>query len=53
MTPEQFEREKNFRVAMTIAKSMLAHGLITAADYDQINGMLIEKYVPIIGSLCR
>jgi len=51
MTPDQFEREKNFRVSLAIAKSMLAKGLITAKEYNRIKSDLIVKYQPVIGAL--
>lgn len=52
MTHEQFEREKNYRVSLCIAKAMLAQGLITPHDYKRIDSLLIEKYNPQVGSLC-
>jgi uncharacterized membrane protein len=53
MTHEQFEREKNYRVSISIAKSMLSKGLITDREYRKIDTKLIAKYQPIIGSLCH
>ena len=52
MTHEQFDREKNYRVALTIAKSMFKQGLITDLEYRQIDTLLIGKYSPVIGGLC-
>lgn len=51
MTQEQFEREKNYRVSISIAKSMVSKQLITGHEYKKIDAMLIKKYKPIIGSL--
>jgi len=51
MSREQFESEKNYRVALSIAKAMLSKGLISTQEYSAINTMLIAKYSPIIGSL--
>lgn len=51
MTKEQFEREKNYRVSIVIAKVMLSKNLITKYEYNKIDSMLIEKYKPILGSL--
>ena len=51
MSKEQFEREKNYRVSLAIAKSMLKKGIITDDDYSIIDTMLKDKYRPIIGSL--
>ena len=53
MSHEQFEREKNYRVSLSIAKAMLSKGLITDRDYGKIDTILIAKYKPIIGGLCR
>ncbi len=51
MTNEQFEREKNYRVSLSIAKSMLSQKLITKQEYHRIDSMLIAKYRPVIGGL--
>ncbi len=53
MTQEQFEREKAYRVTLSIAKSMLQNGLITEQEYKKIDIMMIEKYRPLLGVLCR
>ncbi len=53
MTREQFEREKNYRVALSVAKAMLACGLINERDFAKINTKLIVKYRPVFGGLCR
>ena len=50
MTAEQFDCEKNYRLSISIAKSMLSKGLIDKKDYRRIDSMLITKYKPIIGS---
>ena len=52
MTPEQFEREKNYRVSLTIAKALLAQGLISALDYKKIDSILLDKCHPPLGSIC-
>jgi hypothetical protein len=52
MTHEQFEREKNYRVALLVAESMLRQGLITDQEYHEIDTILTEKYRPIFGGLC-
>ena len=51
MTHEQFEREKNYRVALSIAKAMLSKRLITEQDYRKIGTMLVAKYKPVFGDL--
>jgi hypothetical protein len=52
MTHEQFEREKTYRVALTIAKSMLNQGLISDDEYGAIDAMLIAQFQPVFGGLC-
>ena len=51
MTPEQFEMEKNYRLALTIAKTMLKNEMISPKEYRKIDAMLIAKYQPILGGL--
>lgn len=51
MSQEQFKRERNYRVALSIAKSMFSRNLITEAEYRKIDKMLVSKYKPIIGGL--
>jgi hypothetical protein len=52
MTPEQFEREKNYRLAVSVAKTMLKRELITEREYRKIRAVLIKKYRPVFGGLC-
>jgi hypothetical protein len=51
MSHEQFEREKNYRVALSIAKSMLIRGFISQREYCKIRTTLIAKYRPVFGGL--
>lgn len=51
MTSKQFEGERNYRISLTIAKSMLLKKLITEQEYSKIDKMLISKYKSIIGGL--
>lgn len=53
MTKEQFDREKNYRISLAIAKTMLNRGLINDKDYQKIIAMLIVKYKPVWGGLCQ
>jgi hypothetical protein len=52
MTHEQFEREKDYRVALSVAKTMLKRGLIDDREYHKIDTILIDKYLPVFGGLC-
>ena len=51
MNEEQFNREKNYRVAIAIAKSMLVKEIIDKKDYKKINKLLVKKYNPIVVAL--
>lgn len=51
MNEQQFEREKNYRVALAIAKAMLSKDIIDKKDFRIINKMLIKKFEPVIGAL--
>jgi len=47
MTKEQFQREKRYLVALSIAKSMLRQDVIDEDDYKVINTKLMEKFHPV------
>ena len=51
MTNEQFEREKNYRTALSITKGLLNRGIITEKDYRRIDTMLTKKFRPLLGSI--
>jgi hypothetical protein len=51
MTHEQFKREKNYRVSLAIAKSMLSKSIISESEFKRIDTMLISKYRPVFGGL--
>ncbi len=51
MTKEQYDREKNYRISLSIAKTMFNRGLINDKDYQKIVAMLIAKYNPVWGGL--
>ena len=51
MSEEMFNAEKIYRATMTIAKSMLKKGLITAEEYAIIDNKMLEKYRPVFGTL--
>ena len=51
MTPEQFGREKRYRLAMTIAKSLLKNELITQDEYAHIDTIFARKFSPVWGGL--
>lgn len=51
MSKPEFQREKLYRVALSIAKSMLKNALISEEEYRQIDTILLEKYKPTLGIL--
>ena len=51
MNKEQFEREKNYQVSLSIANNMLEEGLIERKDFVEIKKHLIKLYNPLLGSL--
>jgi hypothetical protein len=44
MTKREFESEKKYMLAVSIAKSLLEKGLLTEEEYGQIDTKLREKY---------
>ena len=51
MSDERFQCEARYQVSISIAKAMLRRGLISREEFDKIDGFLLEKYCPPIGSL--
>jgi len=49
---EQFERERRYQSAISIARTMFRKGLITEEELRVIDTILLEKYRPLLGSLC-
>lgn len=51
LTHEQFERELNYDAALSIARRMLAAGLISRVEFVRIDAILREKFSPVWGGL--
>ena len=51
MTHEQFERELRYRVSMAAANCMLRKGLISQAEHETFDALMIEKHRPLIGNI--
>ena len=49
LTREQFEREGNYRMAVSIMRTLLGKGLLTKEEYIKANDSLVERYNPIWG----
>ena len=50
MTAEQFDREKRYQAALSIARDMLRQGVLDEDDYVVTEEMLRKKFHPILGS---
>ena len=51
LTHEQFDRELNYDAALSIARRILATGLISRAEFVRIDVILREKFSPVWGGL--
>ena len=51
LTKEQFERELNYRAALSIARQMREGGLVTPGEFVQIDTFLRRKFSPVWGGL--
>ena len=51
MNTEQFERERLYQATMTVARSMLRHGLLTEDEFSILDAKMREKYKPLLGVL--
>jgi len=47
LTSDQFEREMRYQAMMAISQQMLNEGILSADDFEKIDGYLREKYRPI------
>lgn len=52
MNNEQYEVEKDYQASMLCFRQMLESGKITQEEYQQIDTILLNKYRPLLGSLC-
>jgi hypothetical protein len=48
---EQFDNERRYQSAVSIARTMLRTGIITENEYKVIDTMFLEKYRPVLGAL--
>ena len=51
LTKEQFERELNYRAALSITRQMREDGLVTPGEFVQIDTFLRRKFSPVWGCL--
>ena len=53
MTDKQFNSELEYQLRRTIINQMKNEDIITEQEYKKIDTKLLEKYVPIFGTLYR
>ena len=46
-TPEQYDREVNYRLSLTVMGALHEKGLITQEEYRRIKPILAQKFSPI------
>ena len=51
MNGAEFKREKLYQTTMAMAKKLLSEGIISKADYTQIDTIFTEMYKPSLGTL--
>jgi SHOCT domain len=51
MTPEQFEAEKQYHMAIYLVESLHRQKLINDEKFEKVREDLIDKYQPVISSL--
>jgi len=51
MTEKQFQAEKQYQVALAMAKTLLEKGLLTREEYAAIDATLLDKFKPCLGAL--
>jgi len=51
MTNEQFKRELRYRVSMAVVNCMLREGLISQAEHETFDALMIEKHQPPFGNI--
>ncbi len=51
MTEIQFQAEKRYQVAISMAKQLIEKGLLTQEEYAVIDTILLDKFRPALGTL--
>ena len=51
MTPEQYRNDMLYHAGLSMAQTMLEQGLITEAEFVQIDAKLLAEFQPYLGSL--
>ena len=51
MTEKQFQAEKQYQVALAMAKTILEKGLLTREEYAAIDAILLDRFRPCLGAL--
>ena len=51
MNEIQFRAEKQYQVAIAMAKTLLKKGLLTPDEYAAMDAILLDKFRPCLGAL--
>ena len=51
MNEIQFRAEKQYQVAIAMAKTLLKKGLLTHDEYAAMDAILLDKFRPCLGAL--
>lgn len=51
MSKEAFRNEKLYQATMRLARKLLSEGIISEAEYRQIDTIFLDKYQPVFGTL--
>lgn len=51
MTHEQLLREFRYRTAMSLVKELLKTGVISKAEYSEIDTKMISHFLPVLSGL--
>lgn len=51
MSEEAFKNEKLYQATMRLARKLLSEGIISEAEYRQIDTIFLDKYQPVFGTL--
>ena len=51
MTKEEFHNEKMYQATMAMVRRMRSEGLISPEEYERVEGIFLEKYKPLIGTV--
>ena len=51
MTPEQLQRESQYRIAMSLVKEMVKSGVLSDDEYHKIDARMILRFQSVLSGL--